>query len=87
MIALQSVSVGLLASDLPSIFAIRRELSGVSHISLAGLLSNDTVPYRTKDTLLYRFKNAENERINVMKIAKPKAGHAPVKIVFDSSRQ
>jgi hypothetical protein len=56
-------------------------LSGVSHISLAGLPSNDTVPYRTKDTLLYRFKNAENERINVMKIAKPKAGHAPGKIV------
>jgi hypothetical protein len=56
-------------------------LSGVSHISLAGLPSNDTVPYRTKDTLLYRFKNAENERINVMKIAKPKAGDAPGKIV------
>jgi hypothetical protein len=66
---------------------IRRELSGVSHISLAGLPINDTVPYRTEDTLLYRFKNAENERINVMKIAKPKAGHAPGKILFDSSRE
>jgi hypothetical protein len=48
-----------------------------------------TIRYRivTKDTLLYRLKNAENERINVMKIAKPKAGHAPGKIVFDSSRE
>jgi hypothetical protein len=53
-------------------------------ISLAGLPSNDTVPFRTKGTLLYRFKNAENERINVMKIAKPKALG---KIVFDSSRE